>query len=337
MSVNMAMAMKEKGWESHLIVSRKGGGMNAHLDNGVKIHYLNKRSFADLSAFWSLIRITLKFKPSVFHAHSTSIYWAVGVKILIGKFILIWHDHFGLSDQLDKYPRKDILVLSKFIDRIVTVNDKLLAYWQRLIPYKASSIRTIGNFPLLHLPDIEKFPRFTFLHLANFRPQKDQLTLIRSAKILVDHGLDFEILLVGELVDEDWADIVHDLIRELALAEYVKVIGPSSQVAEIMAKSHAGVLSSVSEGLPVALLEYGLAALPVVCTDVGDCAKVISEPEFGFVIPPANPELFANAMRSLMEKWPESQAMGFLLKAKVEKEYGKEGFLNLYFNLLNIN
>ena len=41
-----------------------------------------------------------------------------------------------------------------------------------------------------------------------------------------------------------------------------------------------GVLSSASEGLPLALLEYGRAGLPVVCTDVGNVSEVVGSMEY---------------------------------------------------------
>ena len=50
-----------------------------------------------------------------------------------------------------------------------------------------------------------------------------------------------------------------------------------------------GVLSSVSEGLPVSLLEYGMAGLPVIVTDVGQCAEVVGNGRFGRVVPPGKP------------------------------------------------
>ena len=336
MSVNMAAAMLEEGWESHLVVSRRGGGMEAHLNPGIQVHYLNKTAFYDIFAFVKLTRLVTKYQPSVFHAHSTSIFWAVFLKMLAGRFLLVWHDHFGLSDQLELHPRKEMVLMAKWIDRIVTVNDKLLHYWQNLIPYKAQNFRTIGNFPYLALAPSIKYSRFTFLNLANFRKQKDQLNLIRAGKILMEKGHDFQILLVGELVEKEWVTSVNELISELSLDHHVTVSGPSNQVSDLLASSHAGVLSSESEGLPVSLLEYGLAALPVVTTRVGDCDKVISSREFGWLVPPKSPELLAAAMEEMFLNPEESTKTGRALKQKVEREFGKEAFLKNYLDLLEI-
>lgn len=337
MSVNIAAAMMENGWESHLVVSRRAGGMERHLPDGVHVHYLNKKSFADIFAFFILIRLIGTYRPTVFHAHSTSIYWAVGLKIFVGRFLLVWHDHFGLSDQLDKYPRKDIVILAKWIDRIAVVNEKLEKYWKNLLPYRVDDIGFIGNFPWLKLVEAEKYERFTFLNLANLRPQKDQITLIKAAEILSRQQIDFRVLLVGEKVDEIWSKRVEDLIDSLQICHYVELVGPSPDVSTYLAKSHVGILSSESEGLPVALLEYGLAGLPVICTAVGDCPKILDHSELGMLVAKSCPEELALAMKKTIVDYCTLQTMGDNLREKVNKDFGKNNFLSCYFSLIRLS
>lgn len=334
MSVNIGGVMHEEDWESHLIVSRRGGGMESHVPEGVNLHFLQKRTFYDLSAFWRLVRLVQKHRPTILHAHSTSIYWAVLLKILIGRFRLVWHDHFGLSDHLEQHPRKEFVILVKWIDRIVTVNKKLESYWKNLLPYRKSDISTIGNFPWLNLNELNKYEKFTFLNLANLRKQKDQLNLLQAAKILVGQGFEFQLLLVGEFVEEDWTTKVKQTILDLSLEKSVQLIGPSQDVGVFLTRSHVGVLSSESEGLPVTLLEYGLAGLPVVCTDVGDCSMVISSSELGFIVPPSDPLKLAEAMITCLKTYAEVQKRGFNLKEKVEKDFGRKSFLDSYWSLL---
>ena len=50
-----------------------------------------------------------------------------------------------------------------------------------------------------------------------------------------------------------------------------------------------GVLSSVSEGFPLALVEYGLAGLPVVSTDVGQCSEMLDNGKAGMLVAAGNP------------------------------------------------
>src|SRR5690606_34892527 len=59
-------------------------------------------------------------------------------------------------------------------------------------------------------------------------------------------------------------------------------------------KADLGILASLSEGLPLALLEYGRAGLPVICTDVGECSEVIGQE--GTIVPSKKPEVMSEAM-----------------------------------------
>lgn len=334
MSINIAAVMAHHGFESHLIVSRRSGGMSAHVPDNVHLHLLNKKAFYDLKAFYKLFKLKKKYNPTIFHAHSTSIFWAVLLKIVSDKFLLVWHDHFGLSDELGKYPRKEIVILSKWIDRIICVNDKLTAYWTQLLPYRGKNIETIKNFPYLILQNQTKISPFTFLHLANFRKQKNHLNLVKAVSLLSETRSDFRVIMVGELVDQAVKNLVSEEIDRLNLNHLITIHGPAEDVSVFLNSCHAGVLSSDSEGLPVALLEYGLAGFPVVCTDVGDCAKVISTLDFGFLVPPKNPLALAGFMGKILSNPEDSVKKGKNLKEKIQKEYGAEVFLGNYLKLI---
>ena len=141
--------------------------------------------------------------------------------------------------------------------------------------------------------------------------------------------------MVGEWVDAEWSAKVKDEISSQELEEYIQLIGPSTSVESYLAKSHVGILSSESEGLPVALLEYGLASLPVICTNVGDCQKVISDEEFGWVVSPKDPNQLAESMLEVFNNYPDAIQRGKRLQKKVENEFGKEGFWKAYRTLIS--
>ena len=72
----------------------------------------------------------------------------------------------------------------------------------------------------------------------------------------------------------------------------VFIYGSCSDTFNILKLSTIGVLASKSEGLPLALLEYGLANLPVVATNVGDCHRVISNINEGLLVESGKHEEF---------------------------------------------
>jgi glycosyltransferase involved in cell wall biosynthesis len=334
MSINLSAVFAEKGWESHLIVSRRGGGLEAQIPDGVIVHFLNKKAFYDVFAFFRLWLLVRELRPILIHAHSTSIYWAVATKWLSSSFFLVWHDHFGLSDQLDVYPRKEMRFFARWIDKILVVNEKLEKYWRKVLPGRDKDVLFVGNFPWLNLKKEEKFETFTFLNLANFRPQKDQLNLIEAVKVLTSSSQTFQVLMVGEWIDHEWGAKIKQEISQSGLETYIQLIGPSTSVESFLVKSHVGILSSESEGLPVALLEYGLASLPVICTQVGDCQKVIPSSEFGWMVSPKDPNRLAEVMLQALVNYPAAMQKGVQLQKRVEHEFGKESFWQAYQTLI---
>ena len=103
--------------------------------------------------------------------------------------------------------------------------------------------------------------------------------------------------------------------------------GSRKDITNILDQSAICVLSSNSEGLPIALLEYGLAQKPVIATDVGDCANVIDDGVNGVIVEKENPKLLAKELMHLIENTSVAEAYAKQLKTKVENQYSKEVYL----------
>jgi glycosyltransferase involved in cell wall biosynthesis len=101
----------------------------------------------------------------------------------------------------------------------------------------------------------------------------------------------------------------------------VYLLGERQDVHAILNACDIGVLSSVSEGLPLALLEYGMAALAAVATHVGQCAEVLDEGRAGILVPSASPERLAHALLSLLKSPARSLALGKELQRRVQERY----------------
>ncbi len=74
-----------------------------------------------------------------------------------------------------------------------------------------------------------------------------------------------------------------------------------TEVASILRSADVFALSSAYEGMPMALMEALGSGLPVVTTDVGEVRKVVSD-ECGLVVERQEPELFAQALQSVLER-----------------------------------
>ncbi len=172
-------------------------------------------------------------------------------------------------------------------------------------------------------------------------PIKDIETFVRAMRTVVDRLPDAEAWIAGP-EDEDvvYAEGCKTLARNLGLADKVKFLG-FQKIDDILPKIGLGVLSSVSEALPLVVLEGYAAGVPVVSTDVGSCRQLVyglgAEDEAlgpsGRIVRIADAEGLALAAVELLsdpEQWYAAQAAGI---KRVEKFYTQELMFGSYRTL----
>lgn len=339
MAVNIARVLVANGHSNALIVSREGGIQTDRLPNGIGLTFLGKKNFYHFSAFFRLVKAIKTFKPDVIHAHSTSIFWAFLASFFYPKAILIWHDHYGLMDQLKPGDRKLERMLSRWLDGVIVVNQQLKNWILQETAIKEESVVMIPNFPFLQSSfDQDRFltSPVILLQLANFRRQKNHLLSLQAVDWLNSNSATkVELWLAGVTsLDPAYTLEIRQEIDKLKLDAQVKLLGETENIENLLQKAHIGLLSSDSEGLPVSLLEYGLAGLPVVVTQVGDCAEVLENGNYGQIVGPGDSVGFGKSVKSLIDNYSEAVILGKSFKVHIERAYGGQGFLSTYMSFL---
>ncbi|MDH4448574.1 MAG: GT4 family glycosyltransferase PelF [Acidovorax sp.] len=160
-------------------------------------------------------------------------------------------------------------------------------------------------------------------------PIKDVKTFIRAMRRVVNQVPDAEGWIAGP-TDEDaaYAQECQNLVRSLGLEDHVKFLG-FQKVEDLMPRIGLVVLSSISEALPLVILEGYAAGVPTISTDVGSCRQLIeglSEEDralgpSGSVVGIADPQALADAAIALLadpEAWQRASTAAI---ARVERYY----------------
>jgi glycosyltransferase involved in cell wall biosynthesis len=135
--------------------------------------------------------------------------------------------------------------------------------------------------------------------VANIRPVKDYETFVKAAKIIHDRIPNSKFLIIGS-DDFDYKKKIDSLIIQEGLKEAIIFTGPIENPIPLLKLFHVGVLTSKSEGLSNALIEYGATGIPAVATDVGGNGEIINDHKTGFLVPPGSPEKLANKIIKLL-------------------------------------
>lgn len=141
------------------------------------------------------------------------------------------------------------------------------------------------------------------LTLARLSPQKDLPTLLEAAVAVP--GARFRIAGDGELRPE-----IERRIAERGLSERVTLLGRRDDTPELLADADLFCLSSIDEGLSLAILEAMAAGLPVVVTAVGGTPEAVVDGETGLLVPPRDPAALARALNAVLADPARARALG---------------------------
>ncbi len=325
MCVQLANALAEEGWRVHVCATRRGGVLEHRLASGVRLLKLNRRWRLDMRALLRLRDYVRGEQIRLLHAHGTSVFLAAAVRMMVPWVRLIWHDHYGRQDELER-PAWLYRGLRPWVDRIIPVNARLRGWAVHRVGFEEGRVFQIPNFAgTLSTDEVPNLPGeagFRVVQVANVRPQKDHAMMLRAMARIVEQEPKAHLLVVGNCAHEGYGAEVRGLVAKMGLEKSVSFLGSREDVGAVLRACDVGVLSSASEGLPVALLEYGAAGLGVVCTDVGDCRKVVNG--CGLLVRPGDDAAMAAAVLGLLREPSRRAEMGHQLRVRVREEWSRD-------------
>lgn len=168
-------------------------------------------------------------------------------------------------------------------------------------------------------------------------PIKDVKTMIQAFHELARRRDNVRLYILGSVDDEEYAQECHALVDELH-EENIVFTGQVNMV-EYMAKFDFTILTSISEGQPLSVLESLCAGRPAVTTDVGCCRELLEGGPgddlglAGLVAAPMDRQGLADAMQRLCDDADLRERMGEVGQRRVEAHYRQETMMRAYHDL----
>jgi len=271
----------------------------------------------------------------IIHAHSSSLFLGSLVSLLTG-CRLVWHDHYGPGSARSRSPWPYRLA-SHRVSQVFSVTRPLANWAMNTLHIPAGQVSYLPNFvsnSAISRKSIE-LPGTTgqrIVCVANLRPVKDQVNLLRAMQMVVQEHPDAHLLLVGDTSNAEYHASILAEQRLLHLENHVTLMGRREDVAGILACANIAVLASAIEGFPLAILEYGKAHLPVIATNVGECAEILDHGSAGILVEPGNPRALAAALNELLRDPQKGSSLGERLARRVEAMYSEVAAMTTILN-----
>jgi glycosyltransferase involved in cell wall biosynthesis len=343
MALNLTNSLLEANgveW-SGLCVTRKEGVLKTKINPQAHYLFLKKRNPCDINAIINLKNFIKKHEIGIIHVHGTSFFLGFIIKILSPSITLIWHDHLGLRarQSILKYP---FLLLCSLLFNGVIVVSKDLLYWAKSSLF-CKRIIFIPNFIYVEVNQLlgyaiqTKKKHIELVCVANLRVPKNHLNLLKAFKIVSDKFKNVRLTLIGKKYDDKYQHQIEAFIKQNNLEKNVSLLGEQEEIIKRLKNSDIGVLASNSEGLSMAVLEYGMAGLPVIISNVGECPAIVGK--YGRIVNVDDPIDLANNIRFYLNNESKRIKDARKLNIKIKENYSQKvvmpKLLQFYSSLSN--
>lgn len=251
---------------------------------------------------------------------------------------LVWNVRHSLADsKKETWRTRMLLKLSAAISRrpsAIIYNSAAAAIQHRDVGYSPKNAVVLPNgfdFDLFR-PNGEARKRLNLEYgidpdavlvgkVARLHPMKDHSMLVKAVALARAQGHDLHLLMVGEGLAKPPQDL-KDQINSLLPLDRVTLIGARSDVADLLpGLDILAVASAWGEGFPNVIGEALACQVPIVATDVGDSASIVSD--CGVIVLPGDTEAFANALAEMAALGPEGRrSLGFAGRNRGKENYG---------------
>ena len=300
---------------------------------GIEVHSLNGVNRLDPRFYFRLSTLISRIHPDIVHVHPNAIGSVVRLVLAHRDVRLVTtehnaHDHFSRLKRI-------INGFTNGLNDVVVANSEAtkesFAEWERrLLDVTGTEIRVIHNgvdmtalngidpcMASSSLPD-----GFLIGTAGRLVEQKDQASLLRAAKPLIEKHDDVHLILVGNGPLKPELEALADDIGIADQTVFLGYLPNRTDVHAVMTALDIFALPSVYEGFGVAVAEAMALGCPVVVTDIPVFREVVGDT--GLYIHPSDRTAFSAVLERLYENPDERSALGEQAKRRIRDRYTLE-------------
>jgi glycosyltransferase involved in cell wall biosynthesis len=291
----------------------------------------------DLAAVRELTTILRDFRADVVHSHefTMAIYGAAAAKRANARHVITMHG--GLYYAAAWRRRAALRWATRRSHALVGVSDATASALERILGIDRSRLHVVPNGIPLRTgvrarlrTELAIAPgELLIVSVGNLYPVKGHAVLIDAlAKLRERTG--WRLAIAGRGEEEAR---LRAQAATAGIGDRVHLLGFRDDVTDILAAGDLFTMPSLSEGLPLALVEAMSFGLPVVVTRVGGVPEVVTDGAEGLLVPPSDAGALASALGALLADSPRRQKMGEAARTRALRDYALSTMADRYERL----
>ncbi|MCU1222800.1 MAG: glycosyl transferase [Edaphobacter sp.] len=263
---------------------------------GIRVHVLGEAPFT--RTFMRFLREFRSTRPDVVHCHNPAptLQAAVGAR-LAGVKCIVSTRHSLVAPPYETASEVAYSFVSLFCDWIVGICDVTCENLRNAPLSRRDRITRVYNgvdrLPPAPPEDHPEQHGFTLLFVGRLAEIKDLPTMVKAAALALPSVPNLQLWIVGHGI---MREPLEALVHQLGIADHVTFWGERLDIAHFFSAADVYAMSSVSEGLPMSLLQAMSVGLPALVTDVGGMAEVVRNANCGLYTPVGDAAAMAEAM-----------------------------------------
>jgi glycosyltransferase involved in cell wall biosynthesis len=314
-------------------LDEKGAWAERFAGLGVPVDCVARPGEGVLRRIWRLAGHLREVGADVVHAHNVKAHVQGGLAAALARVPIVVSTKHGRNAPDSFLARAASRLACRLSSHLVGVSKDCAAIWHEVERASESKVLVITNgVDLAHArAHVQSAPDGAHaLCVARLNVVKDPMTLLHAARLVLDREPAFRLDLAG---DGPLRDYVERAVRTLDLGEAVRVLGTVGDIDALMIDSDFFVLSSISEGISMTLLEAMAHGLPIVATSVGGTPEVVVHEETGLLVPPRDPTALADAIVWMIQHPRERRGMGRRGRLRVADLFNLDSTIEQYQRL----
>lgn len=140
---------------------------------------------------------------------------------------------------------------------------------------------------------------FKIVSVGQIKPQKGQIDSVRATKLLIDSGIDAELILIGQQENKVYCQEIRNFIKKYELDKHIRLLGHRPHPEAYVLHADVAIVSSVNDAFGRVTVEAMLSKTPVVAASSAGSLEIIEDGKTGIFYNPGDEEQLASKLKYL--------------------------------------